>query len=73
MGLNSKGKPCDLDTFQRPMRTAEPTIGVNPDPTAYHSFFFISVQLASTKFRRIFLLFDDIGINLQITEKIIIY
>lgn len=37
MGLNSKGKPCDLHTFERPMRTAEPTIGVNPDPPAHHS------------------------------------
>ena len=72
MGLNSKGKPCDLDTFQRPMRTAEPTIGVNPDPTAYHSFFYI-YPASVNQFRRIFLLFDDIGINLQITEKIIIY
>ena len=42
MGLNSKGKPCDLHTFERPMRTAEPTIGINPDPTAYHSFLYIS-------------------------------
>ena len=39
VGLNSKGKPCELHTFQRPMRTAEPTIGVNPDPTAYHSLY----------------------------------